>query len=330
MVPEKSVDDQPNRGENLRVGILTGPTATGKTDLALRLCEEHGSVEIINADSLVVYREMNIGTAKPSAEDLARVPHHLVDIRNPDQPYNAGDFVREVGAAIDRIHSRGKRALITGGTGFYLKALIYGLWEDSRSAPEVRKELEKIDSPTLYRELEARDPESAHRIGVNDRYRLLRSHELLRVTGKTPSQLEAESATKPADPRFELWIVDRDPAELESRIAERTQAMLKLGLIEETQALRARYPGAPALSSVGYAQVQAYLDGVVPTGRKLKPGIDGLADEIILATRQLVKRQRTWFRGQHDGQWFTLSDDTESESPIQAAFKAIYPSHNGR
>ena len=308
-----------------KIGILTGPTASGKTGLAIEFASalEAGSspIEIINADSLLVYRGMNIGTAKPSREELAAIPHHLIDVRDPDQPYNAGDFVADVDAVIREIRSRGARPLIVGGTGFYLKALLYGLWESPRSTPELRQEIETLSSDSLYEALFKSDEVSALRIGKNDRYRLVRATELIRLTGKTPTQLEAEQADRPADPRFELWLIDREAGELDARIAARTQAMLKEGLVEECKTLVERFPGAAPLSSIGYAQVLAYFDGRKPEGRKVRPGLDGLADEITLATRQLVKRQRTWFRGQAEGRWFKMDRE---RGALQSEFDRIY------
>lgn len=304
------------------IAILTGPTATGKTAFALELASQVPEIEIVNADSLLVYRQMNIGTAKPSAEELARVPHHLIDILNPDEPYAAGDFVRDVHTKILEIQSRGHRPLIVGGTGFYLKALLFGLWPSPKSDPELRAELEARPMAELYAELEKHDPQSAYRIGPNDRYRLARAIEHIRLSGKTPSELQASQPTEP-DPRFELLIVDRPSAELEARIAKRTNAMLAAGLLDEVARLREQYPGARPLSSVGYAEACAYLDGTPPAGRKIRPGLPGLQDEIQLATRQLVKRQRTWFRGQSGprAKWFEL--DREGDA-LRSALRGIY------
>ncbi len=309
-----------------KIGILTGPTASGKTGLAIEFADAAtksggAPIEIINADSLLVYREMTIGTAKPSREELAAVPHHLIDIRNPDQPYNAGDFVTDVEKTIQEIQARGARPLIVGGTGFYLKAMLYGLWESPRSTPALRQEIETISSDELYQTLMKVDEASALRIGKNDRYRLVRAEELRRLTGKTPSQFEAEQEERPADPRFELWLIDREGAELDARIEKRTHAMLKDGLIDECKALVSKFPGAPPLSSIGYAQVLAHFEDRKPEGRKLRPGIDGLADEITLATRQLVKRQRTWFRGQAEARWFKMDRE---RAALQSEFDRIY------
>jgi tRNA dimethylallyltransferase len=280
--------------------ILTGPTASGKTALALeiaRAARRSGAagIELINADSMVVYRGMDIGTAKPSRAELEEIPHHLVDVRDPDEPFTAADFVRGVKDALEGIHERGNRALIVGGTGFYLKALLYGLWDAPEADPVIRARLEKLSLAELHARLARQDEASALRIGPHDQYRLVRALELIELTGKTPTQLQAEVQPQP-DARFELWICDREPAELERRIHQRTRQMLDDGLLDEVARIRARYPAARSLGAVGYKEACAYLDGAPPAGRKIAPGLAGLQDEIELATRQLVKRQRTWFK----------------------------------
>lgn len=292
------------------LAILTGPTATGKTAIALEFASRHPEIEIVNADSMLVYRGMDIGTAKPTGRERLGIPHHLIDIRNPDEAFTAGDFHRETTRAIQDIQRRGKRALIVGGTGFYLKALLYGLWEAPKADPALRAELEHLENQKLFEELNKHDPASALRIGPNDRYRLIRAVELIRMTGKTPTELQRSTPSAP-DPRFRLLIIDRKNESLYERISKRARAMLDSGLIEEVEKLQTHYPGARSLSAVGYAEVIRYREGIAPSGRKMRAGIKGLQDEIELATRQLVKRQRTWFRGQKLGQWFLLDQDRE-------------------
>jgi len=281
-----------------KIAILTGPTASGKSALALQFASEAAelSIEIINADSMLVYREMNIGTAKPTPQELALIPHHLIDIRNPDAPFTAGDFFRAVNESIADIQSRGKKPLIVGGTGFYLKALLYGMWDAPPSDPVLRETLNPISDSELYQRVSEKDPATAQRIGPQDRYRLIRAIEMMTHTQKTVSELESTSRKDP-DPRFELLIIDRSNDDLFSRISARTQQMLKDGFINEVRDLKTRYPGARSLAAVGYAQVCDHLAHRLPKGRKIKTGIEGLREEIELATRQLVKRQRTWFRG---------------------------------
>ncbi|MDR3606467.1 MAG: tRNA (adenosine(37)-N6)-dimethylallyltransferase MiaA [Oligoflexia bacterium] len=315
MVSEKSVAPS--------IAVLTGPTASGKTSLALELIGKQG-IEIVNADSLLVYRHMDIGTAKPSRAEQTQIPHQLIDIRDPNEAFTAGDFKREAEAAIADITRRGKRALIVGGTGFYLKALLYGLWEAPESDPELRKALNELTCAELFQELEKRDPASALRIGINDHYRLVRAVELIRMSGKTPSELEAAQAikAKSADPRFALWIMDRPNPELFARIDARARIMVQTGLIEETRALLSRFPGARPLEAVGYRETVAFLEGRAPAGRHMRAGTDGLVDEIALATRQLVKKQRTWFRGQaKNAIWFELDRDRDS---LLQAWQAVY------
>lgn len=309
--------------ENL-IGILTGPTASGKTSLALRLADEARNIEIINADSLLVYQGMDIGTAKPTSQELAQVPHHLVNILPPDQAFTAGDFKKAAEAAISDIHSRGKRALIVGGTGFYLKALLFGTWKAPPADPELRIKLGQLSSEDLHARLCQVDPQSAQRIGSSDTYRLIRALEIFQLTGKSPTELQNELPTEP-DPRFRLWIIDRPAQELEERIRLRTKQMIQDGLIEEYKKIFDQYPESRALQSIGYAQVSDFLQGRVRTDRKIKPGLEGLTDEINLATRQLVKSQRTWFRGQLRGisqaQSFLLDEELQS---LEKTFQEIY------
>ncbi|MBY0470777.1 tRNA (adenosine(37)-N6)-dimethylallyltransferase MiaA [bacterium] len=297
-----------------KIVILTGPTAAGKTAVAFALAKLPGCkpIEIINADSLLVYREMNIGTAKPTDAELQKVPHHLINIFNPDQTFTAGDFVQLTNQAIQAVEARGNRPLIVGGTGFYLKALLFGLWDSPKSDPALRTRLEEKSNEELYKILFQADEEAALQIGGNDRYRLVRSVEVLELSGMSPTQLQKEKTGLPADPRFDLWIVDRETKELHQRIALRTQEMLKEGLVAEVEALHRKYPESRALSAVGYIQVLRYLEGVEPEGRKLKSGIEGLTEEIELATRQLVKKQRTWFKGmlkKSEARTFLLDSD---------------------
>lgn len=308
---------------SLRVAILTGPTATGKTGLAIEFAEKHGAIEIINADSLLVYRGMDIGTAKPPKAEQKNIPHHLIDIRDPHEAFTAGDFHREATAKIDEIHSRGKRALIVGGTGFYLKTLLYGLWPAPKSDPNLRQKLEQESNEALYQKLEKRDQESALRIGRNDRYRLIRAVEMIELSGMTPSEMQAQTPKEP-DSRFELWVLDRSNDELFARIEKRTDQMIEQGLIEEVKTLQERYKDQElprALSSVGYRETQDYIAGIPPAGRKVAPGLPGLKSEISLSTRQLVKSQRTWFRGEKSSHWFTWDQDLPA---LQSAWKNIY------
>ncbi len=280
--------------------ILTGPTASGKSSLAMEMATAVQKIEMINADSLLIYRGMDIGTAKPTLSEQRLIPHHLIDIRQPDESFTVGDFCRAVKTTLHQIHSRGNRALIVGGTGFYLKALFFGLW-DLLANVEIsniqKKRWQDESCETLYLQLQNIDPITAQKIGKTDHYRLVRSLCVYHQTQKTPSELHSALRQTP-DPQFHLWIIDRHPEELQKRIEQRTHDMLHQGLLAEVQALQSQFPNCRPLSAVGYLQVCRYLSQSVPLGRKIKPGLPGLQEEIQLATRQLVKRQRTWLRQQ--------------------------------
>lgn len=314
------------------VAILTGTTASGKTAIALEFARAHpGEIEVINADSLLVFRGFNLGTAKPTPEELAEIPHHLVDICEPDASFTAGDFVRECDLAIHSIHSRGKRALITGGTGFYLKALLFGLWDAPKGTVEQRTKLEKSSSQELFERLLSRDEKAAKRISVGDRYRLLRAWEMIDATGKTPSEFEAEASLRGSVPGLSLFVTDRQPEDLRLRIAKRTDQILASGFLEEVRGLREKFPNAKPLGSVGYVEAIRFLDAIEPVGRKVLPGIEGLKCEIQLATQQLAKRQRTFFGNENQGQFakashlkfFTLDEERVT---LWNALKSLYNS----
>lgn len=297
------------------VAILAGATASGKSSLALDLAEQLPDLELVSADSIQVYRGFDIGSAKPSQEERKRVLHHLIDLKDPEETFTAADFVREAKSAIDRIHSRGKRALIVGGTGFYLKALVFGLWDAPPTDPVLRAELGRIPLDALVEELRTKDPALLETISANDRYRVTRAVEILRLGGEKPSLLASRSG-KTADPRFRILFLDREDADLESRIRARAEEMLSHGLLEEAERLRNQHPRAKALGSVGYAEALAFLDQKPPASRKLRPGSLGLIDEIALATRKLVKQQRTFFHGEKqlggaNPQVFLLDRDRE-------------------
>lgn len=312
-----------------KIAILTGPTAAGKSEVALRYCLRRKAqrqaqlqlqgpppsplppIEIVNADSLQLYREFDLGTAKPTREEQTQVPHHLIDHCDPQQVFTAADYFRDATAVIEEIHGRGARALVVGGSGFYLRALIFGLWglspvtdkSPAESLPlqagsELKDQFRNLSTPELFEKLKSQDPRSAFKIGPNDRYRLQRALEVMQLTTQKPSDLERAAQARLPDPRFSIGVIERPQEELEARIRVRAQKMVHDGLLEEVRALQAKHPNARALGSVGYAQAVQYLAGVIPSGRKLKWSEKTLIDEITLATRQLVKSQRTWNKSQ--------------------------------
>ncbi len=296
-----------------KIIILTGPTAVGKSSIALDFAENtnktHSSkIEIVNADSVCFYREFNIGSAKPSDEELQRVPHHLINIADPHENYHAGQFIKDGETVLKEIHARGNRALIVGGSGFYLKTLRFGLWEAPPTSPEFRETLKDKTNAELYEDLVKIDPAQAAKISVQDRYRIIRALEIVAVSGKIPSQLESEMPSHP-NPAYVMWVLDRDKDELAVRMRSRIEKMIADGLIDEVIKLRDRYPLSKTLHAVGYQQVLDFLNGEKPEGRQIKVGITGLIDEIELAHRQLAKQQRTWFKNLKPNETFVLDQD---------------------
>ncbi len=287
--------------------ILSGPTASGKSSLALEVASSLG-LEIINADSVCFYRGFDIGSAKPTIEERSRVPHHLIDIADPLETYHAGRFLKDCRERLAEIHSRGKRALIVGGSGFYLKALRKGLWDAPEGSPEFRNTLADRPTEELYQELSTCDPTHATKIGPTDRYRMVRALEIFHLSGRRPSELESGMGDQ-TDPSFQLWVIDRETPELMERIRLRVDHMLTGGWVEETRHIMDHYPESRTLRAVGYAQVVRYLRGELPPGRKIPPGIPGLREEIVLSHRQLVKQQRTWFKQLSPDRTFTLEAD---------------------
>lgn len=287
--------------------ILTGPTAVGKSRLAIELAKKL-NLEIINADSVCFYREFDIGSAKPDAKERAEVRHHLLDIADPTDTYHAGAFLKDLRLTLADIHARNKRALIVGGSGFYLKAMRLGLWDAPETSQSFRFSLESKTTDSLHEELVIKDPAHAQKIAASDRYRIIRALEILEVSGKKPSDLQAQMKTEP-NPEFKLWVVDRDSEALSHRMRERISSMISSGFIEEVDLLRKKYPNSKTLNAVGYAQIVNFLDGKTPEGRKLKPGIPGLVEEIQLSHRQLAKSQRTWFKSLSPDLRFILDTD---------------------
>jgi tRNA dimethylallyltransferase len=286
---------------------LAGPTASGKTAAALaiaRACRARGlpPIEVISVDSALVYRGMDIGTAKPSAAELAEVPHHLIDVIEPTASYSAAEFVTDTRRLIGEIHARGGRALLVGGTMLYFKALFDGIDALPVADSAVRAVLDEraraIGWPAMHAQLAAVDPVTAARLSPNDAQRIQRALEVWQVSGQPLSSFHTgrfdRSAVAPdTPPEFPLLSLEpTDRAWLHARIAQRFEAMLAEGLVEEVQRLRARgdlHPELPSMRCVGYRQTWARLDGLWPAAQ--------LPDKGIAATRQLAKRQITWLRG---------------------------------
>ena len=299
--------------------FLLGPTASGKSDLAMKLTA-HLPVELVSVDSALVYRDMNIGTAKPDAEILRQYPHHLVDVRNPDEVYSAADFRSEVLTLMSAISERGNIPLLVGGTMLYFKVLIEGIASmpaaDSAIREKIVREAETGGWQKVHQRLAEVDPESAARIHPNDPQRLQRALEIWELTGESMTQLHKKQQNLVSLPFSvcQLAIIPSDRADLHRIIAARFEQMIKDGFIEEVEHLREKYDlnaELPSIKSVGYRQVWQYLEGEVD--RK------AMQERAIIATRQLAKRQFTWLRGWSNLKEIPFPEVNEALKIIQAS-----------
>jgi len=286
--------------------LLMGPTASGKSALALAIAERFGC-EIISVDSGQIYRHMDIGTAKPGAAERARVPHHLIDVVEPHESYSAARFRDDATALMREITERGKIPLLVGGTMLYFKALTEGLNDLPEADPTIRLVIstmaEEKGWPGVHAELARADPQAAARIQPNDAQRIQRALEIFYLTGKSMTELLTKPKYVYLPYRICSVALATEPRErLHERIAERFELMLELGLISELRKLRRTYalePDMPSMRCVGYRQVWGYLDGDY--------SLATLREKAITATRQLAKRQLTWLRATPDLAWFDFS-----------------------
>ena len=275
---------------------LAGPTASGKSAAALALAERW-PIEIIVMDSATIYRGMDIGTAKPTPEEQARVPHHLLDIRDPAQAYSAAEFARDAAALAQDIRTRGRIPLLCGGTMLYYKALREGLNDLPEADPAIRQQLDTEAAqhgwPALHAELARVDPVTAARLAPHDSQRLQRALAVWRSSGRPLSDWLAQPP-RPALPGWRFATLSLEPSDravLHARIAQRYTAMIQAGLLDEVRALRTRtdlHPGLPSIRCVGYRQLWDHLDGLTT--------LDEAIERAVAATRQLAKRQITWLR----------------------------------
>jgi len=295
-----------------------GPTASGKTDLAVKLVQEL-PCDIISVDSALVYRGMDIGTAKPSAEILKKAPHRLIDICDPSESYSAGRFREDALREIQAIQAKNRIPLLVGGTGLYFRALQQGLSElpkaDSKIREKLNAEAEKIGWQTMHQRLANIDPSAAQRIHPNDSQRIQRALEVYEISGFNISYWYQKTIEKKAFcPIIKLIISPAQRNALHVKIAQRAQNMLAEGLIEEVRHLFMRgdlHADLPALRAVGYRQTWRYLTGKLDEKE--------LGEQIIIATRQLAKRQLVWLRAEKNAQWF----DSQQQNMSQCVLKYL-------
>ena len=287
--------------------VLLGPTASGKTALALELAERF-ELEILNIDSRQLYKEMNVGTAKPTAEQRERVPHHLLDLRRPDQPITLREFQDVALTAVNRNLERRGAAFLVGGSGLYLKALTAGLRPPSVAPqPALRQQLAELGQNACHQLLMKSDRKAAEKIDPADAVRTQRALEVLYATGRPMS-----SQTSASPPPWRVLELGLNPVDLRQRIRQRTQQLYNQGLVEETLGLKQRYgAGLPLLQTIGYAEALQVLSGQLERTSAI--------EITTLRTQHFAKRQRTWFRRQHQPHWLSDSDPfNEASQRIEA------------
>ena len=299
--------------------VVLGPTGSGKTALSLELAERFGS-EIVSCDSVAVYRGMELGTAKPTSEERARVRHHLIDVTTPDVPFTAGEYSRQARAALKEIAGRGKLPIVTGGTGLYLRALTEGLFAGPARHEGLRARLtrsrQKRGEGWLHRILRRLDPASAARIHVNDAAKLMRAIEVC-LASRAPMSEVLGNEAKARDPLkgFRLLRIGLNPPRkaLYERLNRRATAMFAAGLVEETRGLLKQYGPVKALDSLGYRQATAVLAGTMSEAAAVETAQQG--------HRNYAKRQLTWFRREPEVNWLDAFGDTPEA--VQAAVKLV-------
>lgn len=306
------------------VVCLMGPTASGKTALACELYDS-GKFEIISVDSALVYRDMNIGTAKPSAAELAQYPHYLIDLIDPTEVYSAAQFVQDAMQCIEKVHARGKIPLLVGGTMLYFRSLLQGMADNLPAADEqVRQQIEQeaavLGWEYIHQLLAAVDPRAAQRFLPSDKQRLTRAVEVYRITGKAISDLHDEQEVDiNKNYNFQLYALLPDRKWLHERIDARLQQMWSIGFLDEVISLREKYilkENYPSMRTVGYRQVWDFLE----KGDISHKEMENMKDKALFATRQLAKRQYTWLRSLRESHVFNIYS-TMNEGILDLRFR---------
>ncbi len=288
-----------------KIIVICGPTASGKTKLGIKVAKKIDG-EIISCDSMQIYKEMDIGTAKPTKEEQEQIVHHLIDFVDPNCRYSVADFKQNATETIKDILERGKTPILVGGTGLYLNSLIYNIeFKEEKTDFEYRNEMEKYDNEELYTKAKLIDEEATNKISINDRKRLIRVLEIYHTTGKTKTQLEKESRKK-LEYDYRVFVLNMDREKLYERINSRVDHMIEQGLIDEVKRINNKYNSFPtAMQGLGYKEVVEYLNNEICK--------EEMIEKIKQETRRYAKRQLTWFRNYKQAIWLDANNNDNDE-----------------
>ncbi len=292
-----------------KVIVICGPTASGKTALSIELAKKING-EIISSDSMQIYKDMNIGTAKPTVEEMQGIKHYLLDFVEPDKRYSVAEFKKDAEKAIEEILSKGKIPIVVGGTGLYVDSLIYGIeYQNIELDEKYRKKLEKIAEEqglqVLYKRAKEIDEEAIKKISPNDKKRITRILEIYKATGKNKTEQEIESRKKEVKYDFKVFAINMDREKLYERINKRVDIMIEQGLIEEVKEITRKYKEFPtAMQGLGYKEVVEYLDE--------KMSKEEMIEKVKMETRRYAKRQITWFKKNKQTMWIDGLADKQS------------------
>lgn len=302
-----------------KVIVICGPTASGKTALSIELAKRING-EIVSADSMQIYEEMDIGTAKPTKEEMAGIKHYLIGKISPTTRYSVADYKKAALEAINEIIQKGKTPIVVGGTGLYVDSLVYGIEYDNIEVDlEYRKKLEEIADQKgldyLYNEAKKIDPKAMEKISINDKKRIFRVLEIYQSTGKTKTEQEIESRKKDNPYNYYVFAIDMERSKLYERINKRVDIMLEMGLVDEVKQVTEKYKNLPtAIQGLGYKEVREYLDG--------KCSYEDMVEKIKIETRHYAKRQLTWFRKNKEIIW--IDGLNEKQNNINIILKGVY------
>ena len=296
-----------------KVIVICGPTASGKTNLSIELAKQING-EIVSADSMQIYKDMNIGTAKPTKEEMQGIKHYLLDFVSPEERYSVAQYKQDAKNAIKEILLKGKTPIVVGGTGLYVDSLIYEIeYNDIKIDENYRKELEKIIEEEglqkLYKKALNIDPVAMQKISENDKKRIMRVLEIYHSTGKTKTEQELESRKNPVEYDYKLFAINWDREILYQRINKRVDIMIEQGLIEEVKNILGKYKKFPtAMQGLGYKEVVQYINGVYTK--------EEMIEKVKMETRRYAKRQLTWFRKNKNTTWLDGTNDVQNNINI--------------